>query len=265
MTGDAAQFEAVGIRPGIRPAHPLRLLAFDPGGMTGWVMLETQVMALVHPGSQNGLGLSRSAITDRRWGQIDCGVGGFGHDQGVGRGHQYNIGGEIQGVAEMVDLWHGVGMLTTPVIFEEFTLEQNNKDSDLLFAVRVTSGFIAYAAGEISEAIIQGAAVERDMRDLGESIFISRRADAKTVATDKRLSSWGLNIPGGTANRHARDAMRHAIFFLRKCRGNSLDARERRWRAWPSVFADPISAEQRAKAAEKKPAKKLGERIEFPI
>lgn len=50
----------------------------------------------------------------------------------------------------------------------------------------------------------------RDAWALG--ITYQSAAQAKGVVTDKRLKSWGLWVPG---QQHARDAIRHAVTYLR--------------------------------------------------
>ncbi len=244
------------------------VLAFDPGGTTGWAAITVPAIALIgsaagyygkpplttadHGGSFLKGGPLHQEITHFECGQIDCGVGGLGHEFGVGRGHgDVNIAGENRGSYRMVYL----AMKDYPdsaLVLEEFTLEQNNKHGDLLYPVRIMAKFqmgcSLYDKWEIGGPIgLYQHPTER--------IFINRRVDAKTVVKDDRLRAWGLYRRD--SGPHARDATRHAYHFLRRCRGSALAARELRWRAWPHAFEDPQIVQK------PKRAKKLGERIEF--
>lgn len=239
------------------------VLAFDPGGTTGWCAMGVKPGTLSGhwetPAPDSNYDPNRSLheqILHTEYGQIDCGVGGTGHEIGTGRGHgDVNHYGEKLGVDKMLEL--ALSHYPSPVIVhEEFTLEQQNKHGDLLYPIRVMAafnyGFIKAYPGFFNPSEPSGA----------ESIFYSRRVDAKTTCTDKRLRFWKLYDDGSGA--HARDATRHAYAFLRNCRGPSMNARLRRWRAWPHVFADPfISAEKDIEDRIKKPVEK-GERIQFP-
>ena len=239
------------------------VLAFDPGGTTGWAVITVPSVALIGAGAgyygkpplttaDDGGSMLKAGPLNREilhfeCGQIDCGTGGEGHEHAVGRGHgEVNIAGEIMGTYQMVSL----ALKSYPdsaVVLEEFTLEQNNKHADLLLPVRVMSGFWHQLATREPDFHIGAHPVDR--------IFINRRVDAKTVVKDARLREWKLYRRN--SGPHARDATRHAYHFLRRCRGSSLSARELRWRAWPHLFEDPQIV------AKPKREKKVGERIQF--
>lgn len=227
------------------------VLAFDPGGLTGWCALSVEPETLsgtVQYDDDADYPKGRALhdrIVEAQYGQIDCGVGGVGHEVGVGRGHgDVNIVGEIAGITSMVHL-SVMDWPKSAVILEEFTLEQMEKSGDLLYPVRVMAGFWAQAQlGEDEFGSHQNVA---------ERIFISRRADAKGTCTDARLRQWKLF--DSNSGPHARDATRHAYHFLRKSRGGSLDARQKRYLAWPHLFEDPAIVRKPKRVAP------LGERI----
>lgn len=234
------------------------VLAFDPGGTTGWCAMGVKPEALW--GNEQWESLQNTHALNEclehiKYGQIDCGVGGTGHEIGVGRGHgDVNHYGEKLGVDKMLEL--ALSHYPSPVIVhEEFTLEQQNKHGDLLYPIRIMAAFnYGFQVGH-------GGAQHNSGREASESIFYSRRVDAKTTCTDKRLRFWKLYDDGSGA--HARDATRHAYAFLRNCRGPSMNARLRRWRAWPHVFGDPLIEEIKTAKKPRKPVEK-GERIQFP-
>jgi hypothetical protein len=100
------------------------------------------------------------------------------------------------------------------VVLEDFVLRQFNQDKDLLSPVRITA-MIEYGMFE---------------KRLGVS---SRQqpSEAKNVATDDRLKAWGLYRSEG-AQQHARDAVRHAITWMRKCKQDP----KLRAECWPHLF-----------------------------
>jgi len=105
-----------------------------------------------------------------------------------------------------------------PVIIEDFTLRQFRMDRSLLSPVRVT------------------AKLEYDIylvnKDVGKESQIRIKKQqpslAKSTATDARLKEWGLWEVGAP---HARDAIRHAVTFLRRAKA---DRKIRQW-AWPDL------------------------------
>lgn len=229
------------------------VVAFDPGGTTGWAAMSVPAHVLNSEQMVKGISPLHEAITKYDTGQIDCGTGGEGWQCGVGRGHgQMNIDGEITGIDAMV---RRVDEYDKPaIVLEEFTLEQNNKHSDLLLPVRIMAGFWNALGWYQSE---MGGMGTHDGK-VAEQLFINRRVDAMTVVTDARLRTWGFHKH--CVGPHSRDATRHAYHFLRRARGGSLDAQELRWRAWPHLFDDPGRLARKSKP---KAAKKQGEIVTF--
>lgn len=83
-----------------------------------------------------------------------------------------------------------------PLVIEDFLLRTQDKRKETLDPIRVTSVLIA----RLQERGWDGRVHYQQPSDM-------------TVATDKRLRHWKLWIKG---MRHGRDAMRHAVVFLRK-------------------------------------------------
>jgi hypothetical protein len=126
-----------------------------------------------------------------------------------------SIAGESAGVSEMLALieqWPGAAILS-----EDFILRTSNMGREVLSAVRVTAAF------EFGCWVLGRILVPRQQPAL-----------AKTTVTDDRLKSWGFYRSEG-GMRHARDADRHSITFLRRCKdpkeGNAL-----RSMAWPHLY-----------------------------
>lgn len=107
------------------------------------------------------------------------------------------------------------------VITEDFILDFNQATSDrhTLSPVRMN------------------AILNYEMYRNDRNVIVQGRSGVKTTCTDARLKTWGLY--DSRSGAHARDATRHAFYWLRCCRGDSVAAQENRWRAWPHLFSDP--------------------------
>lgn len=188
---------------------------FDPGVTTGWSVMSVHPEALVNPDYK-----ILSNIEHWTHGQIDC-----GHRRGLsdvrdifdGEGRlEYselavNLAGECEGVAEMlqiVDDWPGAS-----VGLEDFILRMKSMDRELLSPVRMTAAF------------------DFGMYTRGFQTFRQQPSEAKGLATDDRLKSWGFYERSGGMN-HARDADRHCITWLRKMKAKKL----LREAAWPHLY-----------------------------
>src|SRR5688500_3498673 len=119
-------------------------------------------------------------------------------------------GPEEQQVKELIDVMRDIG--DAPVIIEDFILRQFRQDRGLLSPVRVT-------------AMLEFAIWERGW-DAAHPIRKQQASLAKSTVTDERLRDWGFWEPGMP---HARDALRHALTFLRRAKADRALAR---W-AWP--------------------------------
>lgn len=112
-------------------------------------------------------------------------------------------------MVELADRWP-----RAVVVVEDFILRKFTKGRELLFPVRITEAF-RYALW----------LRQREM-------FKQMPSEAKTIATDDRLKMWGLYEREG-GMQHARDADRHAISWLRKCK----ERPELRAKSWPYLYS----------------------------
>ena len=76
-----------------------------------------------------------------------------------------------------------------------------------------------------------------NIENCGDGIFLQNRSPVKTTCTDERLKRW--NLYDRSSGPHARDATRHAFYFLRDCRGSNMEAKQKRHLAWPHLYEDP--------------------------
>lgn len=208
------------------------VVAFDPGGTTGFCIMGVNPADLT-----SDHGMKSELLSLCEYGEIDCGSRHGQTGAGVGRGHDgLNMPGENNGVYVMLML--ALRFPKAVIVLEDFILDANrfSQSRDLLLPVRITSSF-SYGFSEL------------------ERIFIQNRSMAKTTCTDERLKNWGLY--DAHSGPHSRDATRHAFYFLRDCCGSGLDHTEKRYRAWPHLFEDPMmTGKQKARH------RKEGERIE---
>lgn len=188
------------------------VVAFDPGGTTGWSVM------VVHPegltGGDDGNVKMLNNVEHWSHGQIDCGT-----KRGtVGNALRSGISdGESLGVHEMLEIcaaWPGA-----VIVIEDFVLRKMGMQRELLAPVRVTAAF------------------EYGLMLNGLAVIRQAVSEAKTTATDDRLRSWHLyRSEGGLV--HARDADRHAITFLRKARFGHKGLKPSALRAelWPHIY-----------------------------
>lgn len=199
--------------------------AFDPGGTTGWCQMKVPAGAML--GKLSGL----ARYVTFQTGEIDCMTITSPEEADIMMNKHNGIcsSAEHRGVDKMIDL----SIMQEPyntVVLEDFILDFQKADMsrDTLSPVRLIA---AYMYG------MENIGADSDTR-WQPPIQIQDRANVKTTATDIRLREWGLHDP--YSGRHARDATRHAIYFLRNCIGSNKVAAERRWRAWPALFPDPM-------------------------
>lgn len=217
------------------------VLAFDPGGTTGWCAMSIIADDLVKDNRE----LYQKIYSFDR-GQIDCGTRHGETGGGVNRGHgSLNLPGENRGVSRMSDLATEI-YYDSAIVIEDFILERSEKSRELLSPVRITSSF-TYAVWEFSQI---------SESDRFERIFVQNRSPVKTTCNNERMKFWGFGGEGYSSIPHAMDATRHAYYFLRNCSGNDIAAREQRFFAWPHLFEDPRVTKPRAKRR-----KREGQRI----
>lgn len=202
------------------------VVAFDPGQTTGWCVLGVEKETLL--GARCGNDRLHEKLTWKKYGEIGC----------LGPQNGWDATGAIsenQGVYRMVEI--AIEHPGCAIVFEDFILDFNQAtmSRSTLSPVTVMAKFEmyyhSYNYGNSDHPKYDPSAMER--------IFRQNRSPVKTTMTDTRLRN--LKLYDMHSGQHARDAMRHAYYFLRNCRGNSIKARELRWRAWPSFFNDPMS------------------------
>lgn len=167
---------------------------FDPGGTTGWCILTFHPDSMTDPECP-----VLDNITFKHWGQIP----GAGKDD-----ESENLA--FSKALDIVGQWPGAVVGT-----ESFTLRQFTQDSELLTPVRFNK-VLSYAvwAGGHGEVQIQSPSL------------------AKKTVTDERLRGWSLY--DSSSGGHARDAQRHALTFLRRCKSQAKLRKE----VWPEFYED---------------------------
>lgn len=112
---------------------------------------------------------------------------------------------QIMGIYEQ---WPGACLL-----IEDFILRKMLMSRELLSPVRITA--------MLSYACFLG----------GYAYYLQNGGYAMSTATDSRLKEWGLYERAG-GMRHARDADRHAITWLRQCKTEAF----LRAKCWPYLY-----------------------------
>lgn len=182
------------------------VIAVDPGGTTGWSLIQVPPEALCEPDVP-----ILANIWQFQHGQVDCGV----HRGNLATSLHPGISteGEFSGIYDLVAFI--TSWPSSAVVIEDFALRQLRMDRDLLSPVRVT------------------AAIGYELWKNGRDYHVQTPTDAKRVCTDERLKEWNMyDRTGGL--QHARDADRHAILFLRKAKAKASF----RAQAWPHLFSE---------------------------
>ena len=202
-----------------------QVLAFDPGGTTGWSLFEVAPEGISAREEHRQFPLLRNVV---RWkhGQIDCGSqrGDLGTSGTGGNGGTRDVSGsgENAGLGEILGLIRSWPYAV--VVIEDFVLDAKrfNTGRDLLSPVRLTAG-ISY-----------------DLWLQRRAYYSQSPSIAKTSATDEHLKNWGYYTSKGGLN-HARDADRHALTFLRRAAVINAKGRALRQKAWPHLFGTYVS------------------------
>lgn len=194
-------------RPNRKPPKDLPLtasvLAFDPGGWTGWSLMHVHPEALLPEEPEVTI---LGNIEGWEHGEIHCG----------GK-HGCNTGpdAEAAGINECISLiraWPG-----SAVVLEGFTLQYFSADPNLLSPVRINSAIDQWLWAH-------------DWRTSHK-----QQPSEKPEACDERLKQWGMYDSRGGMG-HARDADRHALIFLRSVCKVGMKARRLRETMWPHLY-----------------------------
>jgi hypothetical protein len=183
------------------------VISIDPGGVTGWSVM------VVHPDALWDKNLSILANLDQPYGHREN-----GQITAMPKGEKYKARELSQEERRCVRTLFQDVILRWPgaaVVIEDFILRKQSMDRAMLSPVRLTAAL---------EWVI-------DESGIPYSLFRQTPAEAKGLATDERLKKWGLYSRAG-GQQHARDADRHGITFLRKCKQVGGVRAE----AWPHLF-----------------------------
>lgn len=181
------------------------VIAIDPGGTSGWSLISVHPQVLIESNAD-----IFDNIFSHQHGQVDCGSrrGNLGSSLHTG----ISTDGEFSGtydLAKFIDAWP-----MAAVVIEDFSLRQLRMDRELLSPVRVTS------------------ALGYSLWLKGRDYHVQTASDAKRVCSDERLKEWQMYDSYGGL-KHARDADRHAILFLRRAKQRKV----LRELAWPHLYS----------------------------
>lgn len=185
-------------RSGPYNKEKLAILAFDPGGTTGWSLL-------VLPRQVDGKDIFS-----------------FRPDIAL----QYNINWEHGELACTPDEHAAAyqmfkmcnGWPSAAIVVEDFILraERKEKSRELLSPVRIT------------------AELEAHLWMTQRTVFKQMPSEAMSNMSDARLGMMGALVDDQMPD-HARDADRHAVLFLKRC--NGIKGRVLREQAWPWLYS----------------------------
>jgi hypothetical protein len=181
------------------------VISIDPGGTTGWSVMEVHPEALV----DSDISILDN-ILNRDNGQVRAMP-----VESIKKPKVRELSREERACVRAIMNDVILRYPNAAVVIEDFILRRASMDRELLSPVRLT------------------AALEWAIDDSPEryELFRQTPAEAKQLATDDRLKKWGLYQRAG-AMQHARDADRHSITFLRKAKYSGGVRGE----AWPHIY-----------------------------
>lgn len=161
---------------------PMVVIAFDPGGTTGWSVMETTY------GGLNDQTKSLHEVVTKWWhGQI------VSNDEKIDNYEQVATATMDEIILTAA---HERGC-DFAVVIESYQIRSKRTDAETISPIR----FIAALEHLVWEH---------------NRYLAKQQPSEKSIASDDRLESWGFYAPDGL--QHARDADRHALIFLRKLR-----------------------------------------------
>lgn len=171
------------------------------------VFAESPVLVSIDPGGTTGwsvLGVHPEALCEPDVAILNN-IEHWSHGQ-IG-GDENDQAAELLG---LIDSWPGCC-----VLFEDFILRTSVSSREVLSPVRLT------------------ARVEFGLHLSGGDIPVFKQmpSEAKSVVTDERLRQWGFYQREGGLE-HARDADRHGLTWLRKCKQFEWMRRQ----CWPYLY-----------------------------
>lgn len=189
------------------------VIALDPGETTGFSFMEVGIEVFTEraPVHEN--------VLQRHVEEIDC-IKGNPEDDAPLIAGLASREAEAAGVTVMMMLINR--RKHAAIVVEDFILEKHAKTRDLLSPVRIT------------------ARLDQELWRERRRMFLQDRANAKATINDDRLKEFDLYQRKG-ALRHARDADRHALYFLRRCQNDAA----LRAAAWPHIFDGPTPKKKR--------------------
>lgn len=196
----------------------VQILAFDPGGTTGWSLFEFSPESISAKKEHRNFHPLSNVI---RWkhGQIDCGSrrGDAVLDPERSK-MDPGSSGEAAGIGEILGLCRS--WPNAAIVVEDFILDPKrfNTGRDLLSPVRITAG------------------IHYDLWLQERRMFVQSPSTAKSTFGDEQLKAARLYTSAGGLN-HARDADRHALTFVRRAAQVNPKGRALREMAWPHLFA----------------------------
>lgn len=171
------------------------VIALDPGQTTGWSLMIANPEALIDCEAK-----VLENINHHQHGQVSS----------LWDEHTHTDGESIA----VDDIWNFIEQWPeAAIVMEDFVIRIHDRSRQFLSPVRIM------------------ARLDYLLWKNGRFAFRQSPADAKNTCSDVRLKEWGFYDSYGGLN-HARDADRHALLFLRKCKQNHLMRRE----AWPQLF-----------------------------
>lgn len=170
-------------------------IAFDPGQDTGWAwcMFDARLAPLL--GTRSCLIQAGEAGT--RYGQIDCGSTSDDESEAASTMCRY-----VQQASEQTRQKSGMPMVRTVVICEGFRLRQRTMSLSLLSPVRLQS--------KLEQSLYEQNVIHQ---------FFEQQASEISIITDEILLDYGMAVPRHLhckCHRHANDALRHLILWMRK-------------------------------------------------